>query len=582
MPRSRRTPEIAPVEATPSASFGFRTARMLADLEVPFDEIDFSPSSNAPASRTRSSRVQPVTPAAETATTVATPTVLSNPSLQPAAQLPIPIPVTTSLQDVVASPNRRKRGATAMTRQSEARTARKLQAANLRLQALQLEDQSDTDIESVHDSGHPPSVSWHHETMGALDYVHSASRESSIVADNNKLRDEMREMRQAMQSQSLASFAPKPWTKNDAFKSHTSQTSSSLTSTAPQMELFTDNTLDGLGVTRIKPKSMEAAGMLRHVAHLVSSDPDTTLKQGMSVGYLSVCSSGAEDITCGLQLTRSKFAQLVAAGFYPSGLDRKYFSDLSTIHSGYILDELLLAVRTDTPADEPTPLEGSLGLTSQLEATLLNLFYVLDITYKLLPELAEALYYGLVRKPSHWFRQHSFGSGPRNLLVADKLFNHTVVWLQNVHFQIAKRSIVTLEALITLSNDGPNLNEVCHPFVLWQKLTHELMSTPSADKLAPLKPLKDPKNPKNPKGLPGVALKNPKNPNPPAMGVGKLIKEMRLPYCAAAVFVGANPCDPKTCRFEHDPPAAGTPEAESLRKLKAKYPTAQFQPAFDF
>ena len=167
-----------------------------------------------------------------------------------------------------------------------------------------------------------------------------------------------------MQAQTLATSVTQPWAKNNLFKAH---------------------------VTRIKSKSMEAAGILRHVANLISSDPQATLKQGTSVGYLCVCSSGSNNVTSGLQLTRSKFILLVTSGFYPFGLDRKYFSDLSAIYSGYQLEERLLAVRTETLADEPLPAEASLGLTSQFEATLLNLFYVLDLTFKLLSAVAEEL-----------------------------------------------------------------------------------------------------------------------------------------------------------------------------------------------
>ena len=125
---------------------------------------------------------------------------------------------------------------------------------------------------------------WDSGLLGLCPRIRPRTRDSS--ADNDKLRDEMR---QAMQAQTLATSVTQPWAKNNLFKAH---------------------------VTRIKSKSMEAAGILRHVANLISSDPQATLKQGTSVGYLCVCSSGSNDVTSGFQLTRSKFTRLATSCFY--------------------------------------------------------------------------------------------------------------------------------------------------------------------------------------------------------------------------------------------------------------------------
>ena len=69
--------------------------------------------------------------------------------------------------------------------------------------------------------------------------------------------------------------------------------------------------------------------MRRNVASVISQDAEGALKQGTSVAYLSVCSGTLNTATCGLQLTKSKFSLMVEIGFYPCGLDRRYFEDLS-------------------------------------------------------------------------------------------------------------------------------------------------------------------------------------------------------------------------------------------------------------
>ena len=95
----------------------------------------------------------------------------------------------------------------------------------------------------------------------------------------------------------------------------------------------------------------------------------------------------------------------------------------------------------------------------------------------------------------------------------------------------------------------------------------------------------------NPKEKPGNDKPGkPVNPNKPIVGapsiptvsIGKLVRELRGPFCASAVFVGATPCVSSSCRFLHDPPAVGSREAENLKRLRLKYPSAKFQTGVEF
>ena len=604
------------------AVFGFRVSRMLADLGQPLADKDFTANASsgpgAPATRTRSARSNlvanssaPIVPLEPIVGLIpAEPVVETNPpepavgpvpleldvgTIVPPSSLPLPAPTmppirrrrrassSSQVPHIAPSPSSaalptpstsHKRSAAAISQRRSEKAAKKQRAVLLRQEASLLDEDTESDT-----SDHEPVETQFRSAN------HPVQPPSSEVEE---LRQEMNYLRAVIEAQKIAAPAPisnQPWLKNTSFKTPVINLSLAQPLVPNSIEYFpADTTLDGLGVSRVKPKSMEAAGMLRHVTNLISSDPDGALKQGTSVGFLCICSGYEDDVTSGLQLTRSKFLQLVAAGFYPSSLDWRYFTDISSLYSGQRLRNMMIEVRTENVDSEPHPVDASLGLVTHFEKALLNLFNVLDITFKLLSTVAHALYIGLVKKPTDWFMTHSFGSGSQNTAVAISLFNLTTSWLHDLHFLLAKRSIISVEHFISLASTGPVLNDVSYPFMHWLKLTHQEMSNadvaqPKSDKLLvnPVKPLGGkPGKPGNP-GKPIIGA-----PSAPIVSIGKLVRELRGPFCASAVFVGAAPCVGNTCRFVHDPPAVGSREAENLKRLRLKYPSTQFQSGFEF
>ena len=272
-------------------------------------------------------------------------------------------------------------------------------------------------IDSDDDDAPPLSISDEDSDDEDSRVGHSGAAETPTLGSSRRARDRDLAFEQSQQQIAalqtelisiknlLQSSAPpthltgsQPWEKNSSSKaagSAASLTAAASTTTEPMFEALRDKL-----VGKVVPKSMEAAGMRRKVASVISIDAEGALKQGTSTAFMSICSGGLNNATTGLQLTKSKFLILLEAGFYPCGLDRKYFEDLSSLCSGIDLTRRLVRVRTDVTADEPMPEDASLGLVDRFEVMLLNMFSVVDVIFRLSSIAAQALYQGLVRVPT--------------------------------------------------------------------------------------------------------------------------------------------------------------------------------------